>query len=206
VAPTALPVTGGLASSRVEGIRFREIVNIRSAHTDLVGNFNPESGAYSTLATAVVEGLDILGVVTADRIVARLASRYLLGDEEPYILTRGSHFENLRVAGKLIDFEPDHQLQGEWGTYEEALPPCRERGESVVIAGDTISTSIGAIANTKNPSNQIDIPDFGSVHLGEIFIKRGERHLTMLRIELGCAYEGRVACNDVEGDAHSFPP
>jgi hypothetical protein len=230
-AATALPVIGGLASARVKNVRLREIVSIRSAHTDLVGNFNKETGAYSILSTAVVEGLNVLGVVTADRIVARLASRYLLTDSEPDIKTLGSHFENLRIGGELVDFYPDPDIQGEWGTFAAALPNCRDRSDGIVVGGDTISASIGSISSDKpswltakppqppyekqpsppvgteyRPRNRVDIPDFGSIFLGEIFIKRGERHLTMLRIQFGCAYEGQLACGDVEGDAHPFPP
>src|SRR5208283_2842736 len=70
-APSALPSTGGYSASRVEGFRYEDILSFSSASTVATGSESGES--FNTLATATVEGLNILNVVKADRVVARLA-------------------------------------------------------------------------------------------------------------------------------------
>src|SRR5581483_4186550 len=74
----ALPISGGTGSKRMEKIRFRDIISVESASVHVAGvshrNGDGVAEKHSTLATATIEGLDILGVVKADRIVARLAS------------------------------------------------------------------------------------------------------------------------------------
>src|ERR1051325_2708733 len=92
-APSALPVIGGISSARLANFQFRNLVSFRLGHTSAVGNYNPQSEAFNTLSTAVVEGLNVMDVVTADRVVARLAARYFLDEREPSILTVGSYFE-----------------------------------------------------------------------------------------------------------------
>src|SRR5262249_8601519 len=77
-AACSLPVTGGLSSSRVENFRFRDIVSFRAAQSHASGTYNPQTGAYNTLVTSEIEGFSIMGVVTADRIVARLASKHFI--------------------------------------------------------------------------------------------------------------------------------
>jgi hypothetical protein len=98
----ALPGTGGESTARVDGYAFRDVLAYRSANTSVVG---VESGSaparvYSTLSTVTIEGLDIgRGLVTADRVVARLASEQQEGQPEMGILPVGSAFYNLCVAG-----------------------------------------------------------------------------------------------------------
>src|SRR5262249_47492250 len=77
-AAVALPVTGGIASATVENFSFRDIVKFKHACSHATGTFNSDSGAYNTLVTSVTEGFNILGVVTADAVVARLASKHFI--------------------------------------------------------------------------------------------------------------------------------
>src|SRR5215831_8902264 len=73
-AASALPHTGGYSAARVENFRYKEILSFRSSTTLTIGSFSEDKRKYNTLATTTVEGLNILDAVTADRIVARLAS------------------------------------------------------------------------------------------------------------------------------------
>jgi len=70
------------------------------------------------LASATIEGLNILDMVTADRIVARVASKQFIDDPEPTITPIGSHFENLRIAGCPIHAELDTDLFNRLGTFK----------------------------------------------------------------------------------------
>jgi hypothetical protein len=121
----SLPSTGGVGSSRVEGFRVDEVVSFVRGYSHVAGSVKKENGKtiHTTHATAAVEGLNILDVVTADRIVARLSSSFeepppkVPGPTEGKVLLVGSKFENLRIAGYPVDVELDHEVFLELGTF-----------------------------------------------------------------------------------------
>ncbi len=121
----SLPSTGGAGSSSVENFRLDEVVSFKRGYSQVSGSVKRETNkiTHTTHATAAVESLNILDVVTADRIVARLSSSF---DEPPpsgprptegKVLLIGSKFENLRIAGYPVDVELDHELFLELGTF-----------------------------------------------------------------------------------------
>lgn len=99
-ASLALPERGGFGSSRVNCFNFRDIISFTSAYSVVAGSYSEGQRTWDTLATSVIEGLDILGVVTAQRIVARIACSYPADGGEPSITPAGSGFEGLRIAGR----------------------------------------------------------------------------------------------------------
>jgi hypothetical protein len=121
----SLPSTGGVGSSHVEGFRFDEVVSFKRGYAHVSGSVKKENDKtiHTTHATATVESLNILDVVTADRVVARLSSSF----EEPApkeprptegkVLLLGSKFENLSIAGCRIEVELEHELLLELGTF-----------------------------------------------------------------------------------------
>jgi hypothetical protein len=102
-ASVALPITGGQGSSRVEGCRHRNYFSFCTAESHVVGSHSKTDHGYGTLATTTIEGLNIMDVVTCDRIVARLTAKYPDDKSEPSFIPLGSRFENLRIAGHPID-------------------------------------------------------------------------------------------------------
>jgi hypothetical protein len=103
-APVTLSQHGGYCGASVEKFRHRNILRFESAHTEVTGSqthVGKDGGeTYSTLARATVEGLDILGMVTADRVVAHQVSTYnSKEDDEPSVKLIGSRFEGLKIAG-----------------------------------------------------------------------------------------------------------
>src|SRR5271155_1256720 len=112
-----LPTEGGYEVSRKDNFRLNETISYTAAHTVLSGSRNEKDGSYTTLASSTIEGLNILDMVTADRIVARVASKQLITDDEPTITPIGSHFENLRIAGCPIHAELDADLFNRFGTF-----------------------------------------------------------------------------------------
>jgi hypothetical protein len=116
-AGASLPTEGGYEVSRKENFRLNETISYTAAHTVLSGSRNEKDGSYTTLASSTIEGLNILDMVTADRIVARVASKQLITDDEPTITPIGSHFENLRIAGCPIHAELDADLFNRFGTF-----------------------------------------------------------------------------------------
>lgn len=105
-AAVALPESGGFGTSRVDRFRFHDIVSFDSAQAEVAGSFSPKQSTFDAVATVTVSGLDILGMVTADRIVARIASSHPQDPEHGHSITPlGSYFENLRIAGKRVDLD-----------------------------------------------------------------------------------------------------
>jgi hypothetical protein len=102
-ATTALPAIGGYGSAEVRGLRRRELLRVDRVFTSVAGDecdCEKEGWSAVTRLEAVAEGLDILGVVTADRVVANLVSTYRKdSDGEPSVRLLGTRFDNLRIAG-----------------------------------------------------------------------------------------------------------
>jgi hypothetical protein len=101
-ASSTLPPGGGYGSSRALHFRHRDILSIREAYSYVTGSETRNS--FETATTSVVTGLNILDMVTADRIVARLTSSKSKDGSEASIIPLGSHFENLRIAGQSVPF------------------------------------------------------------------------------------------------------
>jgi hypothetical protein len=51
----------------------------------------------------------------------------------------------------------------------------------------------------------IRVPGFGTVYLGEYYVTRYSRRLSMLRVELGCPVRGTVTTNVVGGNGSDYP-
>jgi hypothetical protein len=99
LAPVSLPSVGGLATARSGAFTAEDIISCSSAYTRVLGQDCCADGSASILVTAVVEDLNILEVVRADRIVTQLS--ITLSDEFPGIgfSISGTAFEGLRIGG-----------------------------------------------------------------------------------------------------------
>ena len=96
---------GGYGTAHSENFAHRNILRFDRAHTEVTGS-QTHPGAphptYSTLVKSTVEGVNIMGMITADRVVANLVSTYVddgKQDAEAAVNLIGSRFENLRIAG-----------------------------------------------------------------------------------------------------------
>ena len=98
-----LPGKGGYLSERAEKFRLEGVISFRSAYTQVAGNLSAKSGhGWGTLATSVIEGLNVLDVVTADRVVAQISTEHPLVGHVPSVTFLGTRFENLKIAGHEI--------------------------------------------------------------------------------------------------------
>lgn len=113
---------GGYFSQRVENFSIEGVLSIRSAYTQVSGNRSTKEGqGWTTLTTTTIEGLNVLEVVTADRIVGQTITEHPIEGYVPSISFLGTRFENLRIAGHAVDLDIDHDILGEKpdgdGTY-----------------------------------------------------------------------------------------
>jgi len=72
VAPVSLPSVGGETTAQSGPFSFDNIVKCKSAYSRVTGR-ETEGGSVTIVSTAVIEGLNILEVIEADRIVAQLS-------------------------------------------------------------------------------------------------------------------------------------
>jgi hypothetical protein len=109
----SLSAKGGYFSQRVENYRLGEVISIRSAYTQVAGNPSDKpEGGWNTLTTVVLEGLNILEVLTADRIVGQVITDYPSHGYVPSISFLGTRFENLRIAGRPVNLDLDLGILG----------------------------------------------------------------------------------------------
>ncbi len=106
-APTSVSLSGagGYSTARTAGFGIDHIVSTTTSYTHVAGTDETGAGPWTTLVTAVVEGLNIMEVVTADRIVAQLSARHPQEGYVPTVAITGSQFVNLRVNGVPVEAE-----------------------------------------------------------------------------------------------------
>lgn len=104
---------GGYVSQHEENFRLGGVMSFRSAYTQVGGNpdTKPDHG-WKTLATAVIEGFNVLDVVTADRIVAQMATDHPLIGYIPSVTFLGTRFENLRIDGHEVKLDINTNILG----------------------------------------------------------------------------------------------
>jgi hypothetical protein len=165
----------------------------------------------------VVEGLNVLDIISADRVIALLSSEHSPEDSEPRILAIGSRFENLRISGEPIESEFEtNLLNGEYDTFDKFERSYRHdqfgkrarqgpAGKEFYRVSLLKSVSSRFPLRTNRGGLAIEIPNFGRIHLAELFIEHSRRQLNMLRLELGSPVSGKLlvasaSCNGLGGD------
>jgi hypothetical protein len=166
-------------------------------------------------------------VVTCDRIVARITSKYPVDGEEPSIIPLGSRFENLRIAGHRIEpvlaidafcehdtftklakaHASDQGFRDEFRKLSFGRSDATELPAHKGLVGCTLVRNLEKLASSLKPQGLgINVPHFGTVFLGEFFITSTSRRLLMLRIELGCTVEGDFGAGGAQGNGSPPPP
>jgi hypothetical protein len=222
----SLPTSGGYGATRVNGFRFKEVISFQSASTQVSGSKKKEDNSHTTLVSTTVEGLNILDVVTADRVIARLASHHPPGQDEASITLLGSHFENLRIAGCPVTVELDHDLFLRMDTLAAIRKEFESNTDFRRMAEDPIHTGqpqkapdpcgvlycslVKDIKTTcpgvKRRGHLLEVPQFGKIFLAEVVAEHGTRSLTMLRLELGSPTGGPITVCDIQGNGQPIPP
>lgn len=99
-----LPDEGGFRSQFVENYQSGDGVSFKSAYMHVAGTRNAKAGyGWATLATSVITGLNVHDVVTADLVFAQVSTEHLLVGQVPSVSFLGTRFENLRIAGRLVE-------------------------------------------------------------------------------------------------------
>jgi hypothetical protein len=238
LAGSVLPIIGGHGQARAENFQFREFLSFRKGYTHVSGAEQTEPDgvlSHNTLVTSTVEGLNLLDVLTADRIVARLYSKHREGDAEGKFNMIGSRFEGLRIADCDVKVELDLELVARIPTYQKALEEFDKKADFYKIASNLFKDRddkplerpkpCGAIlcscvkevegikkiqANcpgvTRVGHHGLHVEGFGTIFLGEVVITHGQRTLTMIRFEIGSAVSGKGTVVQADSNGQQWPP
>ena len=217
-AATSLPTIGGHARAHADHFHFEDFVSFRTAFTEVSGR-KVNKNTFKTHATAVIEDLNILDVVTADRIVARLTSTHDPNDlehPEGLIVADGSEFHNLRIHGHEVRVILRHEiLRGfrEFSNLGELIAKDKKEGR---ITGQNARVVICSLVNRlesdldyikEHPHRHvIEVPDFGKISIAEVFAEPGTRTLTMLHLQLGSPHVADLTAAETRTNGQPPPP
>jgi hypothetical protein len=197
-----LPGAGGYRFERSEPFRLEGIVSHEGGYTQVAGYQSSDNLGAITLATSVLEGVNILDVLTADRVVAQITSEHAVGASVPSVSFLGTRFENLRIAGQKIEIDPHLDILGSKPEGDESyfndggvfsriahqyanikrmagLPQWASdqfNWDPAKVQGQNQMdcSLVNGVSGTpgKSYGHVIDIPFFGKIFLAELTVKR----------------------------------
>jgi hypothetical protein len=225
-AAVASPIGPGSGKARVENFRHLDYLRIDSIESHVVSSYSEKDGAYGTLATVAIEGLNNLNVVTCDRMVNRITSKHPeKGWEAGEFILHGTHFDGLRIAGHDLKIDLAVGLLSELNTWKklndafERDPEIRKQLNALAMhptEGDKLPLHHGVFACTlatisdlprgfERRDHGIYVPHFGTIYLAEFYISETTRRLRMLHVDLGCSVEGCNGYGDTGGGGSPYP-
>ena len=204
VASVSLPVSGGYGSAEVNDYNYHQLIKFKRAYTQVSGS-QAADGSYNTLISCTIEGLTVADMITARRIVARITTTHPGDESETRVVPTGSEFVDLRIAGEPVTGLDCDPMLTELDTYE-AFKKKSGLKDSKGMIRCSLARKFGHSRATKKDDQQaIYIPDFGTIYLGEVYLKTSLRKITMMRLELGSPVAGVVALGGGEGNGNTYP-
>jgi hypothetical protein len=234
-AATSLPTIGGHAHHRVEDFQVPRIVRFKAAHTHVSGSFEDEFTAV-THSTTTIEGVNLLDVITADRITARLTSQHNIRkykdrpekerpkgydpedyDKEGHIIALGSTFHGLRIAGYPVEVILHNELLLDCKTHADLDNWYKKNGAGGGIVSrkhgvllcslvKEIITDFPGLSKEDKKKHIFHVPHFGTVSLAEVLSEDGTKTLTMLQFHLGCPDGGAGTMAQARTNGQQPPP
>src|SRR3984957_2161220 len=140
-----LPKDGHYQFKHAEPFRFEGILSYQSGYTQVAGHPSSKTAGSTTLATSVLEGLNVLDVVTADRVVAQISTvhpAYGTG-QVPSVTFLGTRFDNLRIGGHKIKVTRKLEILGPKPANDESYFDNRDVLDRISTQYDKIATAEG---------------------------------------------------------------
>ena len=144
-----LSPSGGEGSETIRNFNYKGIITFDEASVYVAGS---QHGRYrNTIATVCIRNLNVLNMVAAELLVARVTSEHLVTDagpqapcEEPQFTFEGSLLENVRIGGRKVDVELDHTLFSRYSTHSALVKAFAEKASSDdKLLGNTQKSSDG---------------------------------------------------------------
>ena len=95
--------------------QLRGIISFRSGYSQVAGHESTKAAhGFTTVATSAIEGLNVLDVLTADRVVGQITTHHPPIDEGevPRVTFLGTRFDNLRISGHKVEVERNLEILG----------------------------------------------------------------------------------------------
>lgn len=210
-----LSTIGGHTVVEERAFHFQDFVCFKSAHTFLSGKRRRDE-TFVTHASAVVKGLNILGVVTVDRIVARLTSVHSPKEPEGHIVAEDSRFEGLRINGQELRVTLRHDLLVKCKTFSDLAKGIAgdKKSGKIMEINDDRKVALCSLVEKIEPrlpgvdpkQHVIEVKNFGKIFLAEVFATTGARTLTMLRLELGSPHVAEITAAEATTNGQPSPP
>lgn len=99
---------------QAEPFRLEGILSYKGGYTQVAGRPSTKIEGFTTLTTSVIEGLNVLDVVTADRVVAQISTTHPVygKGQVPSVTFLGTRFDNLRIDGRPVELDFNRDLLG----------------------------------------------------------------------------------------------
>ncbi len=214
-AATHLPTVGGHGYAQVKDYEVPRLVKFTSADSHVSGSFENRDTATSEVTTSVA-GLNILNMITADRITAHLTSEHKM-NQEAHIQALGSFFENLRIGGYEFKIKLRHEIFMRNKTHAELVKNVASPGENGKIPAtkdgvklctlvEEIETNFPELTADDKKKHVVNIPHFGTITFAEVLCWPGTKILTMLRFDLGCPNVATGHAAEAVLNGPQYPP
>lgn len=119
-AACSLSIAGGTSSASA-GKFDNGLISFDSAQSHLTGNAEKRNGkdVYFTSVSILINGLNVRNMFKADQIVTQITSEHEpSSNPEASIITTGSHFDNLKIAGHVATIEMVHDVFHQFPTFQ----------------------------------------------------------------------------------------
>lgn len=166
----------GHVQERESAFTLEGLVSFTDSRSRVSGNRSLKNKGWITLSTSIVEGFNVLEVVTADRVVSQVSTEHAYNDGHvPRVTFLGSQFVNLRIGGFLLEPKFDFRI-------------CEDKpdGETPYVMHPGFLSGVrDQIASVAEGDLPIDVRDTYSTRLKVVdgLIKAAE-------VGEGCGYNG----------------
>ena len=128
---------------QADPFHFEGIISYKGGYTQVAGHPSLKTAGFATLSTSVIEGLNVLDVVTADRVVAQISTVHpVYGEGQvPSVTFLGTRFDNLRIDGHKVEVERNLEILGSKPVNDESYFNNREVLDRISQQYDSIATS-----------------------------------------------------------------
>ena len=100
---TALAQAGGHSVASAQAEKIDSVVSFDRAHSEIYGHSTKDKGGHwITTVTSVVEKFNILDIVRADSMIARITVRHPHKGEHPWVSFAGTQFDNLTINNQVV--------------------------------------------------------------------------------------------------------
>jgi len=121
-ASLSLSPSGGYGSATAGKFQIGNILSFASASTEVSGEVSPVTGGWLTKVTATLVGLNVPGVVAADKLVAQIQTEHPQEGDYPTVTFAGTTFVNLTVAGCAVDVTLNMDICDQSDEEEDGYP------------------------------------------------------------------------------------